>query len=70
VFDGVRVTVAERDAWVEDKITEEELAFRLAREKRKAAAKRLEILSKQGSYQQSISKSVGESYRGTGSERW
>jgi hypothetical protein len=70
VFDGVRVTVAERDAWVEDKIAEEELAFRLAREKRKAAAKRLEILSKQGSYQQSINRSVSTSYQGTGSEPW
>ena len=70
VFDGVRVTVAERDAWVDEQIAGEERAFRLAREKRKAAAKRLDVLSKQGSYQQSISKSVADSYRGTGGDRW
>lgn len=70
VFDGVRTTVAQRDAWVEEKIADKEMEFRLAREKRRAAAKKVDILSKQGSYQQSISKSVGDSYRGTGSERW
>lgn len=70
VFDGVRVTVAERDAWVEDRIAGEERTFRLAREKRKAAAKALDILGRQASYQQTISKSVGDSYRGTGGDRW
>jgi len=70
VFDGVRVTVAERDAWVEEKIAGEERAFRLAREKRKAAAKALDVLGRQASYQQTISKSVGDSYRGTGGDRW
>jgi len=70
VFDRVRTTVAQRDAWVEEKIADKEMDFRLAREKRRAAAKKVDILSKQGSYQQSISKSVGDSYRGTSGERW
>jgi hypothetical protein len=70
VFDGVRVTVAERDAWVEEKIADKEYEFRMAEVKRKAAAKKLAILERQSSVQQSISKSVGEAYRGTGSERW
>lgn len=70
VFDGARTTVAMKAAWVAEQIAEEERAYRLATVKRKAAAKRLDILGKQGSYQQSISKSVGDSYRGTGGERW
>jgi len=70
VFDGVRTTVAMRAAWVAEQIAGEERTFRLATVKRKAAAKKLDILGKQGSYQQSISKSVGDSYRGTGGERW
>jgi hypothetical protein len=70
VFGGVRVTVAYVEAWVADKIADEELAFRLARERRKAAARALDVLGRQGNYQQSISRSVGESYRGTGGERW
>lgn len=70
VFDGVRVTVAERDAWVGDKIADEELAFRLSKSTRQAAARRLAVLSKQGSLQQTLSKSVGESYRGQRGEGW
>ena len=69
-FGGVRVTVAYRDAWVDDKIADEERAFRLAREPRKAAAKRLDILGKQGSFSQTLAKSVDGSYRGQRGEGW
>lgn len=70
VFDGVRTTVAMRAAWVAEQIAGEERAFRLATVKRKAAAKKLEILGKQGSFQQSINRSVSASYQGTGGEPW
>ena len=62
-------TVAERDCWVEDHITEEERAYRLAKAKRQAAAKVLDVLGKQLSAQQSINRSVSASYQGTG-DRW
>lgn len=59
-------TVAERDAWVEDKAADEELAWRLARAKRQAAADHLKTVGKQGGFQQSITGSVREQYRGAG----
>lgn len=63
-------TVTERDAWVDSRIEDEEREFRIKRAAAKAAAKRMDVLGKQGSYQQSINRSVGTSYQGTGSERW
>ena len=62
-------TVAERDAWVEDQCADEELAWMLARTARQAAADHHQTLREQGSIQQSISRSVGDSYRGTGGFR-
>lgn len=70
VFDGVRTTVAQRDAWVQDRVAGEERAYRLARAARQAAQKKLDVLGKQGSYQQSISKSVGQSYSGQREPGW
>jgi hypothetical protein len=58
-------TVAYRDAWVEEQIAGEQLAYDLARTARQAASEHLHTLREQGSIQQSISKSVGDSYRGT-----
>jgi hypothetical protein len=52
-------TVAERDAWVDDKI-----AYDLARAARQAAADHLHTLGKQGGFQQSIAASVRTSYAG------
>ena len=63
-------TVAERDAWVEDQIAGQQLAYELAKAARQGAYERLRTIGKQGSFQQSITKSVGDSYRGTGGERW
>jgi hypothetical protein len=70
VFDGVRTTVAMRAAWVAEQIAGEERTFRLATVKRKAAAKKLDILGKQGSFQQSIGRSVAASYQGQRGEGW
>lgn len=70
VLDGVRTTVAQRDAWVADKIAEEERAYRLAKTARQAAQKKLDVLGKQGSFQQSIGRSVGDSYRGQREPGW
>jgi hypothetical protein len=70
VFNGVRTTVAQRDAWVAGKIVDEERAYRLAKAAREAAQTKLDILGRQGSYQQSISRSVSEVYRNTGRDPW
>lgn len=59
-------TVAERDAWVEDKAADEELEWKLARAARQAAAEKLKTVGKQGGFQQSITGSVKEQYRGAG----
>lgn len=67
VRDGVRTTVAYRDAWVADRIAGEERAFKLAKAKRQAAATKLHTLGKNGGFQQSITASVRENYRGTNS---
>lgn len=56
-------TVAERDAWVRNKVRDEEKAYRLAKAKRIAAEKYLTILGRQGSIQQSILKSVNDGMR-------
>lgn len=63
-------TVAERDAWVEDQVADEELAYELAKTARVEANEHLKTLREQGSLQQSISKSVADSYRGTGGHKW
>lgn len=70
VFGGVRTTVAMREAWVEDQIADEEQAFRIAEAARRAAKDLLDTLTTQGSLQQSLTKSVGDSYRSTGREPW
>lgn len=70
VFDGVRTTVAQRDAWVADRVAEHERAYRLAKATRQAAQKKLDVLGKQGSFQQSIGRSVGDSYRGQREPGW
>ena len=70
VFNGVRTTVAQQSAWVADRIADKERTYRLAKAAREAAQKYLDVLGRQGSIQQSISKSVGASYQGTGGERW
>lgn len=70
VFDGVRVTVAERDAWVAEQVASAELAWQIARATRQAASDNLNILKAQASVGQSISSSVREAYRGTGRQPW
>jgi len=59
VFGGVRTTVAFQKAWIEEYAKDEERAYRLAREARRAAVTHLRKLEKQGGYQQSITRSVG-----------
>ena len=69
VFDGVRITVAYQKAWVEDQAKDEQRAYREARVARQAAQAHLRKVEKQGGFQQSITASVRESYRGTGGYR-
>jgi len=68
VFDGVRTTVAYQQAWIEDQIADQETEYRLKKLARQAASDHLRTLGKQGSFQQSLTKSVADAYRGTG--RW
>lgn len=64
------LTVAERDAWVEEHIATEERTFRLAKAARQAAQKKLDILRSQLSAMQSISRSVGQAYQGQREPGW
>lgn len=70
VFGGVRTTVAYQQAWIEEQITDEEQEYQVAKLARQAASDHLRTLGKQGNYQQSITSSVRESYRGTGRPSW
>jgi hypothetical protein len=65
VFDGVRTTVAYQNAWIEERAAGEEHAYRLAKAARQAASAHLSKLRDQGRFQQSITASARESYRGT-----
>ena len=69
-FDHVRVTVAERDAWVNSQITDLESEYRHKKRARERAENRLRILERQGGIQQSIARSVTETYRGTNGRQW
>jgi hypothetical protein len=66
VFNGVRTTVAYQTAWIEDQIADVEHKYRLAKLARQAASDHLRKLGKQGSFQQSLTSSVREAYRGSG----
>ena len=66
VFDGVRTTVAYQTAWIEDQIVDEEREYQLKKLARQAASEHLKKLGKQGSFQQSLTNSVRDTYRGTG----
>ena len=68
VFGGVRTTVAYQVAWIEEQIAAEEREYQLAKLARQAASEHLKKLGKQGSFQQSLTNSVREAYRGAG--RW
>jgi hypothetical protein len=70
VFNGVRTTVAHQKAWVEEQIKDEEHAYRLAKVARQAAQTHLDKLRKQGGFQQSLTASVRETYRGTNGRQW
>ena len=70
VFDGVRTTVAYAEAWIEEVTADLEDAYQAAKVARQAASDHLQTLGGQGSIQQSITKSVGDSYRGQRGEGW
>lgn len=70
VFGGVRTTVAYVEAWIEEATTDLEDAYRAAKVARQAASDHLSTLREQGSIQQSITRSVGDSYRGQRGEGW
>lgn len=69
-FEGVRVLKDDVDAWIDDQCADEELAYELAKTARQAAKDHHETLRTQGSLAQTLSKSVADSYRGTGGQRW
>jgi hypothetical protein len=69
VVDGRRITVAYVDAWIGARTVTEEREWKFAKATAKAAAKRLAVIERQGSLQQSRSRSVAASYQGTG-DRW
>lgn len=70
VFEGRRITVAERDAWVGEQIKTEERRVKEAQVKAKAAEAQRRKLEGQLRAAQSITASVRESYRGTGRPSW
>lgn len=65
VYDGVRITVAEAEDWLDDQVADEDLTHELAKAARQAAADHLRTLGQQLSAQQSISRSVGNDFAGT-----
>lgn len=65
VYDGVRVTVAEAEDWLDDQVADESDAHDLATTIRQAAQEHLRTLGQQLSAQQSISRSVGNDFAGT-----
>lgn len=66
VFGGVRVTVAQRDAWVLLRTTDEVRALKKATAARKIAEKALDVTGRKLMAQQSITRSVGGSYGASG----
>ena len=69
-YDGVRVLKDDVDAWIDDQCADEELNYELAKTAREAAKDHHDTLRAQGSLAQTLSKSVADSYRGTGGQRW
>jgi GAF domain-containing protein len=70
VFEGRRTTVAYQKAWIEDRVKDEERTYREAKVARQAASDHLRKVGKQGGFQQSLTASVRESYRGTNGRQW
>ena len=70
VYDGVRITVAYRDAWVQREIDGEERALRAAKVVRQAAVAHLDKLKSQASVAQTIAKSVAGQYIGQREPGW
>ena len=70
VIDGRRTTVAYVKAWIEDQAADDERAYRQAKVARQAATAHLSKLREQGRFQQSITASARESYRGTNGRNW
>lgn len=68
VFERVRTTVAYQQAWIEDQVAEQEREYKLKKLARQAASDHLRTLGKQGGYQQTLTRSVADAYRGSG--RW
>ena len=57
-------------AWIEDQAAECERTYRQAKVARQAATAHLSKLREQGRFQQSITASARESYRGTNGRNW
>jgi hypothetical protein len=69
-FDGVRVLKDDVDAWIDDQCADEELNYELSKTARQEASDHHDTLRTQGSLAQTLSKSVADSYRGTGGHKW
>jgi hypothetical protein len=66
VFAGVRTTVAMQEAWVASQIAEQDWLLHRATLARKEAADKFRTIAAQASYWQTLTKSVANSYWGTG----
>lgn len=69
-YDGVRILKDDVDAWIDDQVADEGLAYELSKTARQAAKDHHDTLRTQGSLAQTLSKSVADSYRGTGGHKW
>jgi hypothetical protein len=70
VFGGVRTTVAYQQAWIANQIKDQEALLARATLARREAADKHRTLAAQASHQQTLTKSVGDAYRGTGRQPW
>ena len=67
---GRTATVAYQNAWIDQQVADLIRTHRIARARREAAEKVLKVLERNSSLQQSISRSVGQSYLGQREPGW
>ncbi|HUY47879.1 MAG TPA: hypothetical protein VMV92_19460 [Streptosporangiaceae bacterium] len=70
IYEGKRVTVGQRDDWITVQLREHKRLLERAKNTRRKAADRFRVVREQASHQQTRTKSVTESYRGTGRQPW
>ena len=70
ICDGKRVTVSQRADWITVQLQEYKRVLERAKNTRRKAADRFRVVREQASHQQTRTKSVTESFRGTGRAPW